>query len=197
MHIVVRGGFKAWNTLMDQLQAELESDTPPATQGWKGKAVQRGIELEDIALRQAALDRSWDLIQPPCVVHPKISYIAASSDALVVQDFEPIANVECKNPSNEHRHTIVRMNATVPAEHHVQICCQLAVHDLPLSYFVSYFPEAPDHWSRLCILEFERDHALESEMLEKADKFMAIFLRGDRAQPRQVSKASGFPDLTF
>ena len=78
----VHGGWRSLNSLMDTLEKELQSDELPPEQ-WKGKAVQRGVEFEDIALEQAAFDRKWDLIRPPFVLHPKVSFIGASSDALI------------------------------------------------------------------------------------------------------------------
>ena len=200
MQTVVYGTYRAWNTLMGVLQAELEADGPPPDQ-WAGRMAPRSIRwghhYEEAALENAALDRNWDIVRPPFVQHPTIDYIGASSDALIVRNFEIVANAEVKCPTNKDRHTIVRMNRQIPGEHHVQMTCQLSVHDLPISYFISYQPDMPDHWSRLCILDFHRNLKLEEEMLSKAADFMEIFRRGDRAEPRQVSQATGFPDMSF
>lgn len=184
---------------MDELQDELLREEP--TDQWGGgpapKAIRWGHHWEETALESAALDLGWDLVRPPFVIHPTLDYIGASSDAIVSKGFDFIQNVEVKCPITVQRHTKVVMNRQIPEEHFPQITCQLAVHDLPLSHFVSYHPEMPDDKSQVCVLPFERNLKLEREMLEKSHEFMQIFRRGDRPTARQVPKGTGFPSLDF
>src|SRR5690606_14754081 len=127
----------------------------------------------------------WEIVRPPFVEHPTIPYIGCSSDALVVDGFDFLENVECKCPVNEHRHTRVVMNKQIPDEHFPQMVCQMAVHNLPVTRFISYSPMMPDIESQLCVLPFERNAKLEQEMLNKCADFYEIFRRGDRPKPRQ------------
>lgn len=199
MYRVVRGTWRGWTTLMDELQDELIREE--FTDQWKGgpapRAIRWGHHWEDTALESAGLDYGWELARPPFVVHPTLDYIGASSDALILDGFEFIRNVEVKCPITLPRHTKVVMNRQIPSEHYPQMTCQLAVHDLPMSYFVSYHPEMPDPRSQVCVLEYFRDLKLESEALEKCHEFMEIFRRGDRPTARQVPKGTGFPSLEF
>lgn len=185
---------------MDELQRELESDEPPPDQ-WNGgpppRAIRWGHAWEDTALENLALDLGLDLARPPFVESPTVPYIGASSDALVLDGFDFAVNVEVKCPISEPRHTRVVMNRQIPDEHFAQMTCQMFVHDLPFTYFVSFHPYLPDVRSRLAVLKYERDPKLEQEMLNKCADFYEIFKRGDRPKKKQVTGATGFPDMNF
>lgn len=196
MSRVVKGTWRGWSTLMDELEEELKTDVTPDQ--WNGRpppsAIRWGHRYEDLAIDNAVLDRGWMVARPPFVEHPEVPYVGASSDLLVCDphDFSFIANGEVKCPVVIDRHSRVMMNKQVPDEHLPQIMCQLWVHNLPMSYFISFHPEMPDPQSRIVVLEVDRSEKLIDEMANKCSDFMEIFKRGDRPSASQVTKSSGF-----
>lgn len=200
MSRVVKGTWRGWKTLMDEMEAELNTDVTPDQ--WKGmpppRAIRWGHRWEDLAIDNAVIDYGWMVARPTFVEHPTVPYVGASSDFLVCDPgtFSFVANGEIKCPVVIDRHSCVVMNRQVPTEHLPQIMCQLWVHDLPLSYFLSFHPEMPDPASRLVVLEVPRSDKLIEEMSNKCADFMEIFKRGDRPTAVQVSKKTGF-NLTF
>jgi hypothetical protein len=202
MYRIVHGGWRAWTTLMNELQAELASDQPPPDQ-WNGgpppAAIRWGHHWETPAINNLCLDYTIDVVRPPFVTSKRTPYIGASSDFIVIEgsveelDFTLRANGEVKCPVVLDRHSRVIMNGQVPEEHLPQIDCQMYVHELDVTYFLSFNPHMPDPQSRLGRIIVERDPKREREMLEKCHEFHEIFQRGERPGPRNTTRTTGFP----
>jgi hypothetical protein len=201
---VLRGTWKGWSSLMDELQAELESDAPPADQ-WNGgpppEAIRWGHHWETPAIENYCLDYGMDyqheIVRPPFVESMKTPYIGASSDFLLIEGFEFTLNGEAKCPLLLERHSRVVMNRQVPEEHLPQLDCQMYVHDLPATVFLSYNPLCPDPLSRLARMVVERSPKREQFMLETCDRFYEIFRKGERPGPSDRPRTKGFPSLNF
>lgn len=206
MYRVIHGTWKGWTTLMNELQKELDSEDPPPDQ-WNGgpppAAIRWGHTWETPAIDNLCLDYDLDVLRPPFVRSKETPYIGASSDFLVVEgdletfDYVITANGEVKCPVVLDRHSRVMMNGIVPAEHLPQIDCQMYVHDLPVTYFLSFNPTMPDPPSRLCKLIVYRNHAREQEMLNKCGEFYEIFQKGQRPGPNKTTRSTGFPKFNI
>ena len=200
MHRVVHGTWRGWSSLMDELQKELESEEPPPDQ-WNGgpppAAIRWGHHWETPAVDNYCFDYDVEAVRPPFVESRKTPYIGASSDFIVVYDFQFQANGEVKCPVKLERHTTVMMNNFVPAEHIPQIDCQMYVHNLPVTHFLSFNPDMPDPQSRLIKIEVPRNPTREREMLERCHEFYEMFKRGGRPGPSRVPKSTGFPKFNL
>jgi hypothetical protein len=193
---VVKGTWRGWSSLMDELQAELASDEPPPDQ-WNGgpppAAIRWGHHWEQPAIENFCLDFSEEVAMPPFVESLKVPYIGASSDFIVIEGFDLKLNGEVKCPLVLARHSRVMMNGQVPEEHWPQIDCQMFVHDLPATVFLSYNPDMPDPESRLVRLMLERNEKREQYMLERCHEFYEIFRKGERPGPAKRMRTAGFP----
>lgn len=200
MRRVVRGTWRGWTTLMNELQAELESDDPPPDQ-WNGgpapAAIRWGHQWETPAIDNFTLDYGMEAARPPFIASKKLPYIGASSDFLVLDGFDFVANGEVKCPFSIDRHSIVLMSGKVPDEHLPQIDCQMFTHDLEVTYFVSFNPDMPDPQSRLAVVEVPWDRDREDYMLERCAKFYEIFQRGERPGPNNTARSINFPTFNI
>jgi hypothetical protein len=199
MYRVVRGTWRGWTSLMNELQTEVESDEPPPDQ-WNGgpppAAIRWGHHWETPAIENFCLDHDVEVVRPPFAESLKIPYIGASSDFIAIEGFDFRANGEVKCPVVLSRHSRVMMYGQVPDEHIPQIDCQMFVHDLDVTHFLSFNPEMPDPASRLVRIDVPRDRRREQYMLERCHEFMEIFRRGERPGPKKTT-SPGFPTVNF
>jgi hypothetical protein len=171
---------------MDELAAEVTHDTMPERfPNRVPPAIEWGWKYEGYAIAGYELDSGLDVVRPPFAVHPDIPQVGCTSDFLA-----PGINGEVKCPHDPANHMFVVANRQIPPQYFPQVQCQMWVHGLELTHFVSYDPRHPDWRSRSAVVPIARDEAYIRVMAERVAKFLDIFNAGQRpntGRPQQLA----------
>ena len=121
--------FKSNNLpLIDELIAEeLTGLTPPPI--YVNDAMQRGIDLEPVAMELYIKETFVEVETPAFVRHSDLDFIGFSPDGLVKEDDKYVGGVEIKCPSSKKHIEYIRINK-IPNEYKYQV--------------ISYFINCPD-----------------------------------------------------
>lgn len=195
MKTIVHGGPRGWTTLIRKLQAELASDDILEPDLEHVPAIAHGRKYEPIARANVEVNLGLDVTLVGFVTHPIYDYIGCSSDFIVwAPDPAPgraLRNGEIKCPLSLERHLAVYQTGRMPDEHRPQVQCQMFVHDVDVTLFTSYHPDAP-HWRmRAVTLEVERDEAYIEHMVKRCEQFMQAF----RGEATVYNKPISIPSL--
>lgn len=188
MKTIVHGTPKGWATLIKKLRAELASPDVLEPDLEHVPAIAWGRKHEPIALAEAELQLGTDFELLGFAMHPRREYIGCSSDFLA---YNRTVNGEIKCPLNVDVHNLVYQTRQMPNAHKPQVTCQMFVHNVDRTLFVSYHPEAL-HWRFRCVIvEVALDTGYRDLMLERCDQFMQAF----NGEEPQVKRHVGVPQL--
>lgn len=188
MKTIIHGTPHGWETLIRKLRAELASPDPIEPDLDHVPAIAHGRKYEPIALAEAALQLDTELELVGFAMHPHRDYIGCSSDFLA---YNRSVNGEIKCSLNVEVHNLVYQTRQMPHVHKPQVTCQMFVHNVDRTLFVSYHPEAL-HWRFKCVIvEVALDTSYRDLMLERCDQFMRV-LNGEE---HQVTHHIGVPQL--
>lgn len=184
MKTIVHGGPRAWTTLINLLQREMTSDAPIEPDLDHVPAIAHGRQYEPIARVNAELMLDEEIELVGFVEHPQLEWLGCSSDGLLLKR---TVNAEIKCPKNLEKHIQVYQTRQMPDEHRPQVECQMCVHDVDETLFISYHPNAA-HWKlRTVIVEVRSDRAYREMMLEKCEQFLKAFRGETPVQPRSIT----------
>lgn len=182
---VMHGGRKAWNTLLDKKQAELEGadminniDHVPA--------IKYGRELEPQAIAQYELIHNIDVERPVFIYHPDYDHIGCSPDFM---HSDLVGEIKC--PYNKDNHQLTILYGKLANDYKPQIQLEIECSRKDGAHFLSYDPRYFDHTQRLFIMDIERDNDYIDNMLDKCHKFNQMLKAGDRFD----DKPSDIPKL--
>lgn len=125
-------------TLCDELIAERHSDYIEET--FINDAMQRGIDLEPIALQEFSANQEVTVTPGGFVTNEKFPNCHLSPDALMMDNGQPIAGVEVKCPSTKKHVEYIR-SGKLPAEYKYQVFHYFTLcESVETMYFVSFDP---------------------------------------------------------
>lgn len=161
----VKGIFAKNNLpLIDELIAERHA---PVEETFVNEAMQRGIDLEPVAISEFEERTSYKVDAVGLVTNDKLPECHLSPDGLIMVNDNPIAGVEVKCPSTKKHVSYIRSNK-LPAEYKYQVYHYFAMCDtIEKMFFVSFDPRfevRPIH----IIQVYRKD--LESELKEYTEE---------------------------
>jgi putative phage-type endonuclease len=129
--------FKSNNLpLIDELIAEeLTGLVPPPV--FVNDAMQRGIDLEPVAMDLYIKENFVEVETPAFVRHSDIEFLGFSPDGLVKEDDKYIGGVEIKCPSSKKHIEYIRINR-IPNEYKYQILSYFINTEVDYVDFISY-----------------------------------------------------------
>lgn len=136
-------------------------------EGFVSKEMQRGIELEPVAIAFYEAERGVFVDKSDYVAHPSIARSGASPDGLVGKD--GLIEVKCRNAS-EHIKTILEKK--IKREQQFQMQWQMACTGRAWCDSVSYHPDMPDNL-KLNIIRVTPDFELIAEISKRVKEFDA------------------------
>ena len=129
--------------------------------------MQRGIQLEPLAVTEYELKTGRDTETVGFVLHPSIPRAGASPDRLVEAD--GLLEVKCPKAAN---HLDYIRGGIVPVEYRKQMLWEMACTGRQWVDFVSYSPACPDHLQTF-IARLRRDDVLIQEIEAEVVRFNA------------------------
>lgn len=152
-------GVSPWKNAYDVWLEKCGTETiEPSKNPW----MQRGIDLEDEALRAFELETGY-LMSPIVLVNPRHQFMMASLDGF---EIEGKAAVEIKCPGKKDHESATQ--GVIPEKYVPQLQHQLAVTGLDKIYYMSY---SPDHETPIAIWEVKRDNEYIDKLIEIEEKF--------------------------
>lgn len=127
--------------LISELIAETVCPEEVPDDLWDNYAVRRGVRLEPESRRWFEMEKDCDVAKVGLCTSDDGRY-GCSPDGLIVEGGRPVAGWESKSPLPKRHFAYVRAGV-LPDEYRVQVHVSLAVSDLPLWWFCSYCPAAP------------------------------------------------------
>lgn len=137
----------------------------PYDGGYVSAEMQYGTDIEPFARAAYELRNNVMVDTVGLVIHPAISYGAASPDGLVGSD----GLVEIKVPKTA-THIDYLLAGTVPAEYQLQMLWQMACTGREWCDFVSFDPRLPEHL-QLFTVRFPRDEKRIREIEIEVESF--------------------------
>lgn len=140
----------------------------PLKDGFKNSHMERGNLLEPEARELYCFLYGVDIEQTGFLRHPRIEWLGASPDGLIVGDN---GLIEIKSPL-PHVHVGYLLNKCIPRKYLLQMQLQMAVTVRMFCDFISYCADMPPRL-RLLVIRFRRDNALIAELETEATLFNA------------------------
>jgi len=138
-----------------------------AQSSFVSKDMQRGIDLEPVAL-EAYKQLKDELVETTGFVkHQSIEWLGCSPDGLV--DIDGLVEIKIPRPSN---YIAWAVEGEIPPKHMPQLLCQLAVTGRAWVDFVAFCPEMPTN-AQLFIRRLWRDEKQIKKTEEQAIKFLS------------------------
>lgn len=129
---------------------------------YTNKAMQRGIELEETALRMFESETGY-LMSPKVMISHKNPWQMASLDGLEI-DGKAAVEIKCMKLENHQK----ALSGFIPDYYFSQVQHQIEVTGLDKIYYCSYHP---NHVEQIYIQEVYRDDAFILNMIEKEAEF--------------------------
>lgn len=168
IHRVISGTPRGWATLAAELAYEesaefeqVEISTP---------SIDNGKIYEPVAIANAELELGEEFEPVGFVTHPEYEFLGCSSDFLARGR---TYNGEVKCPLLLEKHMMVQQFRQLPKEYYPQVQCQMAVHDIRTTLFISYYSgnkKLPTSM-RTAIIEVDRDDQYIEEMYRRCITF--------------------------
>lgn len=161
--------FKSNNLpLIDELIAEeLTGLVPPPI--YVNDAMQRGIDLEPIAMQEYIKREFAEVETPAFVRHSEIDFLGFSPDGLVKEKDKYVGGVEIKCPSSKKHIEYIRINR-IPNEYKYQILSYFINAGVDYVDFISYDDRVtikPFHCVRVTRADYQEEIDKTLEGLEK------------------------------
>jgi putative phage-type endonuclease len=147
----------------------------------RNKYMQRGLDLEIIALRE--FEKETGLIMFPVVgVSDEIDWMAASFDGMTI---EGDAIVEIKAPGKKDHSTALK--GKIPEKYYPQLQHQIYVSGLQMAYYYSFDGE------KGIVLKVKRDDVYIDNMIQKLFEFWQLIqAQQDKKEPVYACSADVF-----
>ena len=188
MSVIMEGGPKAWNTLLDQKKLEIDCPDQVIGEDVYSPALDWGNRHEPLAIANYELIHGVDVDQPKLpIIHPELPYVACLPDFL---EDEVVGEVKC--PFNPEVHAMTVVYGTGAETYKPQVQCELWVTGKDLCHFVSYDPRYKDPDKQLIVIDVERDEEYIERMQEKCTKFYSLLKTDTRLD---IGFASDIPKL--
>ena len=158
------GGESATRRNM-MIDLAIERITGKPTEHYVSEPMQRGLDLEPLALAAYELRTESEVERVGFVLHPRIQWAGCSPDGLVGAG---LVQAKCPLPRT---HANYLLAGCVPQEYVPQMMWELACTEKPWSDFISFCPEFPSPLD-LLVCRLERDDAKIAEMEADAVKFL-------------------------
>jgi putative phage-type endonuclease len=135
--------------------------------GYMNSDMQRGIDLEPLAVSAYEFTSGLGTQEVGFVKHPTIEKSGASPDRLVEED--GLVEIKCPKTANHFKYW---MDGTIDRGYILQMQWQMACTGREWCDFVSYDPTVTDPAYNLHIRRIERDNALISEIEDEVRAFL-------------------------
>lgn len=191
---IMTGGNKAWDTMLDKLQNEI--DTPEVLLGTKqidAAPLRHGRKYEPIALANYELSRDIETRAFGFIINENFPGCGYSPDN-VWDSLDHLIEIKCPYNTNNHAMTVVHGKGA--EDYRAQMQFGMALMDIDICDFISFDKRYPDPKDRLFVIPVEKDMKYIEEMMNKVDDFLAMLESGARfANPAKVEAAGGSPSF--
>lgn len=153
--------------LLDQKAWEVVAQTITPSQSTF--AMQRGVELEAVAIERYEAHTGRLTYKPGLLLHPAIERFAGTPDALTYD--EPKRSIQVKVPFSVDK--VVRMRAERDvSEYFAQVQGEMLVSGADVCDLVVYDDRLPQPYD-LTVIEVPADRAYQAQILERVQRFLA------------------------
>jgi len=175
---IMSGGKKAWDTMLDKLQKEIDTpDIKLGTQQIDAAPLRHGRKYEPIATANYELERDIDLRHFGFIINEDFPGCGYSPDG-VWPDLKKLTEVKCPYNTNNHAMTVVHGKGA--QDYMPQLQFGMALCDIEIIDFISFDKRYPDPKDRLFVIPVERDMKYIEEMMNKVDDFLSMLDSGKR-----------------
>jgi hypothetical protein len=178
MDVIMNGGHRAWCTLLDRKKAEIEDPQIMLVDSFCSAGMQRGKDLEDVAIAHYELIHDVDVERPAWVFFDELG-IGCSPDFNRSKD-GIVGEVKC--PANPSIHMMSVMHGTGAETYKPQIQCEILCTNSSLNHFLSYDPRVKDPKLQLKLIIVERDNDYLDKMANNCIKFYEYLKSDTRPQ---------------
>jgi putative phage-type endonuclease len=185
------GGPAGKNGLLDDLELELspsykrpkESDAPPLVWGRKQEPKCRAL-----------IELLYDVecYEPGLLFHPEVPIIGATPDYAVATNPEIVGEIKC--PWKLKNHFKLMAGLYTNEDYVVQVQTQLLVMGLPVAWFTSYHPDAPEG-QKLYRELVGPDLETHDKILTSCSELQRMLTSGSRYGKGVTKNAAGIPQL--
>jgi len=192
MDTIMKGGMRAWCTLLDRKKAEIEDPTILLNDEINAAAINHGNKYEDEAIDHYELIYDVDVERPSLMMHPEVKFLGCSPDFWLPKP-KIVGEVKC--PHNPANHMLNVVHGAGVMTYRPQIMLEVECTKAEEAHFVSYDPRNPDpamQFIRICV---ERDDDYIDHMLTRCHEFWHYLTTDTRPQAPSYSCNDGIPDI--
>ena len=185
---IMTGGPKAWDTMLNKLQKEI--DTPEiklGTQQINAAPLRHGRKFEPIALANYELSRDIETLPFGFITNEDFPGCGYSPDN-VWDNLKRLIEIKCPYNPNVHAMTVVHGKGA--QDYKPQMQFGMALMDIEICDFISFDKRYPDPKDRLFVIPVERDMKYIEEMFNKVEDFLAMLDSGKRFSDKTEPQAN-------
>jgi putative phage-type endonuclease len=139
------------------MQLVLERITGKTEPTYQSPAMERGIELEPIAIARYEAENMVEVSPAEFTVHPTMEFLGGSADGVAV---DRLLEVKCRGAKEHYQYLI---NGNVERGSIIQMNTCMMCYEMDKADFISFHPDFPEHL-QLWVKTVERDEELVKEI---------------------------------